>query len=118
MVSEVFGNEIRTDNRKQSFDINIGCAGLAFKTKEPIFEPCAQSSQLVSKQEIDPNIIGITVNTIIAAPIFDELGNSMGVFEVINCDKSNFTSHSIQSTIKKFSKYVSLLFYTNILLKV
>ena len=99
-------------------DIKNGCAGQAFANKEIVFEPFAQSSSNANKQETDPETMGTTVHSIIAVPIFDESGDSIGVFEIINCDKSFFTAPSTKQLLGKFAKYVSLLFYTNGLLKV
>ena len=58
------------------------------------------------------------VHSVIAVPIFDEMGDSVGVFECLNCDKSAFVNTATKPLLAKFAKYVSLLFYTNGLLKV
>jgi len=101
-----------------NFNINKGCAGLAFRSKEPVFEPFAQSSELLSPEELDPSLTGTIVQTIIALPLFDEAGNSNGVIEILNSDQSVFTSTTTKAILQRFSKYISLLFYTNELLKV
>jgi len=110
-VSEVVGNEIKANERVKDFDLNKGCAGLAFRSKKLVFEPFAQNSKIIDKQEIDH--VGITVDTLIAAPIFDEHNNSIGVLEIINGDKE-----PSKEIIMKFAKYTSLLLHTNNLLKV
>ena len=117
-VSELSNSGIMTSKEKVNFNINSGCAGLAFSSKEPVFEPFAQSSQVVSKEELDFNITGTVVQTIIAIPLFNETGNTVGVAEIINCDKTIFSASNTKNNLKKFSKYISLLFYTNGLLKV
>ena len=89
--SENSGGEAIINNTTKFFDINIGCAGLALSTKSPVFEPFAQSSQTVSKQELDPALTGTIVQTIIAIPLFDEVGNAAGVFELFNCEKAVFS---------------------------
>lgn len=118
LLSEVSSVGIASNTIPTEIDINTGCAGLAFRNKELVFEPFAQSSQTLSKQETDPAIVGTTVQNVIAVPIFDEGGNSIGVFECINCEKSLFTGGTVKPLLVKFAKYVSLLFYTNGLLKV
>ncbi len=117
VLSELSGAGAATTNVPRELDLKSGCAGLAFSTKEVVFEPFAQSSQTINKREIDPALVGTTVHSIIAVPIFDELGNSIGVFEIVNSDKENFVSPSVKPLLAKFAKYVSLLFYTNDLLK-
>jgi hypothetical protein len=99
-------------------DIHSGCAGLSFRSKDIVFEPFAQSSSSVSPQEVNPEIVGTIVHNIIAVPMFDSTGESIGVFELLNCDKAHFSSSTAKSILGKFAKYVSLLFYTNDLLKV
>ena len=91
---------------------------MAFRSKDIVFEPFAQSSSTVSKQEVDAATIGTTVQSIIAVPLFDATGESIGVFEILNCEKGHFSSPSTKTILVKFAKYVSLLFYTNELLKV
>ncbi len=118
VLSEVSSGGSTVPTAPRGLDVKSGCAGLAFSSKEVVFEPFAQSSQNINKQEIDPEAVGTTVHSIIAVPIFDELGNSNGVFEILNSDKANFSSSSIKPLLYKFAKYVSLLFYTNTLLKV
>ena len=116
-VSEINSTGIECKGIHNKFRLNSGCAGLAFKTKETIFEAFAQSSSRVDKYEIDPSVLGITVKNIIAAPIFNEEKNSIGVFEALNNDNSVFTT-STKSLLDRFSKFISLLFYTNNLLMV
>ena len=99
-------------------DIKSGCAGLSFSSKDIVFEPFAQSSSSVSPQEVNPETIGTIVHSIIAVPMFDVTGESIGVFELLNCDKAHFSSPTTKGLLIKFAKYVSLLFYTNELLKV
>ena len=121
VLSEVSSNGIVTSNTSQipfEMDVKTGCAGLSFLSKEIVFEPFAQSSSNVSKQEMNPEFIGTIVHSIIAVPIFDESGNSVGVFEIINCEKQHFSSPTTKTLLSKFAKYISLLFYTNNLLKV
>lgn len=118
LVSQVTNETSQMKSESTNFDITTGCAGLAFKTKEPIFEPFAQSSEIVHKEELNPAIIGTIVQNLIAVPIFNEMGESIGVFEVINSQKSVFSTGSIKLLLMKFAKYFSLLLYTNGLLKV
>lgn len=83
-----------------------------------MFEPFAQSSELLSREELDPVLTGTVVQTVIALPIFDEAGESSGVVEILNCEQEVFTSPSVKAVLQRFSKYISLLFYTSELLKV
>lgn len=117
VVSEINNLGVTAKEGLSDFNINEGCAGLAFKSKEPIFEPFAQSSMTLSRQELDPEIFGTVVQNLIAIPIFDEDGESIGIFEALNCEKSIFSA-GIKPLLVKVSKFVSLLFYTNTLLKV
>jgi len=100
----------------KEFDLTSGCAGVALSTKQPILEPFAQSSTLTTKQEI--NVTNIIVSNVIAVPIFDEHKNSIGVFEAFNSIKSAFTTNTTKELLMKFSRCISLLLYTNGLLKV
>jgi len=118
LLSEVTNDTAPMKSEPTNFDITRGCAGLAFKSKEPIFEPFAQSSEVVCKEELDSKIVGTIVENLIAVPVFNEVGSSIGVFEIINSQKSVFTNTNTKLLLSKFAKYFSLLFYTNNLLKV
>lgn len=118
LLSQVTNDAAPMKSERSNFDIATGCAGLAFKTKQPVFEPFAQSSEVLRREELDPAIVGTVVQNLIAVPVFDERGNSTGVFEVINSKKEIFTTASTRSLLLKFAKYFSLILYTNQLLKV
>ena len=92
MISEVTTEGIVKNNMNTKFDITIGCAGKAFITKAPAFEPSVKNSVIVSKDECNEKIVGTTVQSLIAVPIFNEHGDSIGVFEIINCNKEVFTN--------------------------
>lgn len=98
--------------------MNSGIAGIAFSSKDMVFEPNAQSSSNASQEEISKEFIGITVQNIIAVPLFNSVGESIGVYEILNSDPSFFQSPNLRPMLMKFAKYISLLFYTNELLKV
>eukprot|EP00826_Nyctotherus_ovalis_P053544 TRINITY_DN6979_c0_g2_i2.p1 TRINITY_DN6979_c0_g2~~TRINITY_DN6979_c0_g2_i2.p1 ORF type:complete len:138 (+),score=20.30 TRINITY_DN6979_c0_g2_i2:959-1372(+) len=108
---------IRLCKPPADFNFNSGCAGIAFSSKEPVFEPFAQSSNKLSAQEVDKKIVKTVVQNMIAVPIFDENNNSTGVFEAINSDKAIFTDNK-KPLLARFAKYISLLYYTNSLLTV
>ncbi len=97
-------------------DVQCGCAGLAFNRKEIIFEPFAQSSSIVSKEELNPETVGLAVRNLIAIPVFDEHGNSIGVCEALNCDAGLYSVSGTKPLLTKLAKYISLLLYTNGLL--
>jgi hypothetical protein len=118
LLSQVTNDTAPMKSEATNFDITTGCAGLAFKSKEPVFEPFAQSSEVVCKEELDPKVVGTAVQNLIAVPVFNEVGDSIGVFEIINSQKAAFTNTSTRLLLSKFAKYFSLLFYTNNLLKV
>ncbi|MDR3548369.1 MAG: GAF domain-containing protein [Candidatus Pacebacteria bacterium] len=104
-----------------SIKLNLeeGLCGEAFKSRQILVEPFAQSSSIISKQESDAQLLGVTVHNLIAAPIFGPDERSIGVFELYNCDKSLLANlPRCISVLGKFAKYISLLFYTNMLLKV
>ena len=110
LVSEITSLGIKKITGK--FDIRTGCAGLAFKTKKPILEADIQNHKELSKEY--PN----TVRNTIALPIYNDQDNAIGALEIINSEKSTFTSKNVNVLLEKFGKYVSLLFYTNNLLRV
>jgi len=116
-ISEITSKGVKLSKSSTDFNFNTGCAGIAFKTKEPVFEPFAQSSNRLSKHEIDEEVLRIVVQNIIAVPIFDEEENSIGVFEVVNSDRTAF-SEDKKPLLLRFAKYISLIYYTNTLLMV
>lgn len=117
VISEINNVGITTNSISNKFNINSGCAGLAFKKKTVIFEPFAQSSSIISEQELDSKILGVVVQNVIAVPIFEVNGDAIGVLEAINSNKSAFMPDN-KLLLEKFTKYVSLLFYTNSLMLV
>lgn len=115
-------SELSSTSTKNStivkMNIKTGCAGLSLRSKEVVFESSPQTSNKVSKEEINENIIGAVVKNLIAVPMFNESENAIGVFELINTDPTCFSSDTTKKTLTKIGKYVSLLFYTSRLLKV
>ena len=95
--------------------MNSGCAGISYSTKEPVMEPSVDTSKMVSNEELHAMD---NVKNLIAVPIINEDGNSIGIFELFNCEQSFFESPNTKSLLMRFSKFVSLLFYTNGLLQV
>ena len=118
LLSEITSSGISTTNIINNFDINAGCAGMAFKDKEIVFEPFAQSSEFLTRQELTTGNDSIIINNIVAVPIINEFGNSIGVFEAFNSRKSIFTDNTSKLLLLRFSRYISLLMYTNGLLRV
>jgi hypothetical protein len=116
-ISEITSKGVKLSKSNTEFNFNTGCAGIAFKTKEPVFEPFAQSSNKLSQHEIDTKVLRTVVQNIIAVPIFDEEENSIGVFEAINSDRTIF-SETKKPLLLRFAKYISLIYYTNTLLMV
>lgn len=117
LLSEITSSGVLTDMVKD-FDITSGCAGIAFRTKEPVLEPFVQSSKVFTKQEISAYSNSLIIDNAVAVPVFSEDANCIGVFEAFNCAKSVFTIGSTRSLLMKFSRFISLLLYTNSLLKV
>jgi len=106
-VSEITSNGVQ--NVSSEFNINAGCAGIAFRTKKPIFE---------SNIKEDAKCYPDNIYNAIAAPIFSEDGSAIGVLEILNSEESAFTSETTKTLLMKYAKYVSLIFYSNDLLKV
>ena len=109
LVSEITSTGMHKVKRK--FDINNGCIGSAYKTKQIVIEEKINNA--------NPNYKNYpkSIRNSIAVPIFNEQKNIIGVFEILNSQKSAFDS-STNTLLAKFSKYISLLFYTNGLFRV
>ena len=107
-LSEVTSNRMKKVT--QNINLNTGYSGTAFTTKKLVFEPNCKDKEYQNYP--------MPVSNVIAVPIFDSQNNSIGVFEIINSDNSVFTLPWITPLLNKFAKYISLVFYTNSLLKV
>jgi len=94
-----------------NYDMNVGCAGIAFRIKTPIFE---SNTKLKSSLY---NNYPIAVRNAIAIPIFDEDMNSIGVIEILNSEKAAFTQ-KLNALLQKCAKYISLLLHTSELFRV
>jgi putative methionine-R-sulfoxide reductase with GAF domain len=108
-VSEITGDGMQ--NVSTEFNINAGCAGIAFRTKKPVFESNIKED---AKFKEYPD----SIYNAIAAPIFNEKGDSIGVLEILNSEENAFSSETTKTLLVKYAKYVSLIFYSNDLLKV
>jgi hypothetical protein len=62
--------------------------------------------------------MGINVHNIIAVPIIDSQKNSIGVLELFNSSYDNFDSTHTRSQLGRYSRYISLLIYSEELLEV